>query len=199
MKPAAIEKARARLRNAKRAIADIEKCTDYHEFTDLWYTFLTSNKAIYTALNKGAKNNPQSRQWMGGKARQRKEDQLLQYLFQARDDDEHGLNQVTERKPGHLAIGKAAPGFSKSIHIKSLIIEDGKVSGEVESMDNKPVLIESTPPHPILATVHGRGNVSFVPPAEHLGHSLPDQSPLTVAKLAITYMESLIDEAETLS
>lgn len=199
MKPEAIEKARARLRNAKRATASIEKCTDYDEFTDLWYTFLTSNKAIYTALNKGAKNSPKSRQWMGTKARQRKGDQLLQYLIQARDDDEHGLNKVTERKPGHLAIGKAAPGFSQNFHIKSLIIDGGKISGEIASMDNKPVLVELAPAHPILVRVHGRGNIPFDPPEEHLGKPLTDRLPLTVAKLAITYMESLIDEAESLS
>ncbi len=200
MKPEAIAKARSRLRNAKRAIEQIEQCETYEDFTDHWYTFLTSNKNIYTALNKGAQSFPQSRQWMGAKARERKQDPLLQYLFQARDDDEHGLSEVTKHEPGSLGIGVNKPGISRHMHIRSLQIQDGKVSADIRPLDGKPALIELKPSRPVLVRVHGgRGSVPYDPPGEHAGKPLPDQTPLTVATLAIHYMESLIDEAESLS
>ena len=50
-----------------------------------------------------------------------------------------------------------------------------------------------------LNRVYGRGNVPYDPPQTHKGTPLPDQLPITVARLAVAYMSALIDEAEKLA
>jgi hypothetical protein len=197
MDKTAITKARDRLRVAKSAVECLEKCTNYQSFCDNWYVFLVSTKNIYTTMEQGAKTSPQSRQWYGGKKTIRRNDELLQYIFQARDDAEHGLTHVTEHVPGSLAIGVAKAGYSNATTINGTIGEGGTL--RIHSNDGKPVLIEQILPHARLATVHGRGNIPYRPPTMHLNKPLESNLPLPVAKLSISYFETLISEADGLA
>ena len=84
MHPVAIEKAKSRLRVAKKALEDVKKSHTMESFHDAWYSF-------------------------GEKARQRIADPLLHYLYEARNDDEHGLTRNTRRVPEKLGVGVARP------------------------------------------------------------------------------------------
>lgn len=90
-----VTKAEARLRLARTHASALRACKSHDEFTDTWYQFLVTYKNVYTALEQAAKGSAQSRQWFGGKKNERRDDPLLQYLFQARDADEHGIEPVT--------------------------------------------------------------------------------------------------------
>lgn len=196
MDPKAVSKAKARLDIAKQQLGAAENAESYTAFTAAWYLFLVAAKNVYTTLEQGAKSSPQSRQWFGKRKNDRKSDPLLQYLFQARDDDEHGLADVTRLQPGSLAIGKAAPGYSSSMHIDRLEIKDGKVHiGKITSLDGKPVLIENIPAHAVLMPVTGRGNITYNPPETHRGEKLADTLPITIGELGLTYLEELVSEA----
>jgi hypothetical protein len=193
----AISKSRARLKLAQQQIDQAGKASSHDEFAGSWYLFLIAAKNVYTSLEQGAKVSAQSRQWFGAKKNERKTDPLLQYLFQARDDDEHGLGDVTKFQPGSLAIGKASPGFSSNMSISMSTDALGRPTiHELRSHDGLPILIEETRPHSILLPVTGRGNVTFHPPKEHLGQKLTDSLPLTVGRLGLSYLATLIDEAE---
>ena len=197
MDPKAVTKARARLRIARQQLEAAEKSASYHAFTDAWYLFLVAAKNVYTTLEQGAKASAQSRQWFGGKKNDRKSDELLQYLFQARDDDEHGLADVTMLNPGFLGIGKAAEGFSHSMSISMSTDEHGTPTiHKLESHDGLPILIEQKGPHAVLLPVTGRSSIRYDVPTQHLGKPLPDDLPLTVGKLGLAYLEALVAEAE---
>jgi hypothetical protein len=199
MNPKAVEKAKSRIRVAEKALSELTACPDYPTLTDTWYTFLVSAKNVYTVLEQGAKVSPQSRQWFGAKANERKNDELLQYMFQARNDDEHGLEDVTKLKPGSVAIGVNAPGFSNHIIAQDITINNGQISiRDVQSGDERPVLIEVTPPSAHLVPIRGRG-VLFPIPTTHLGKPVENQSPYAVAELCLTYLSKLVDEAERLA
>lgn len=196
MDPKAIIKAQSRLRIAQKAIEELARCKDFDEFTDAWHTFLTASKGIYTTLEQGAKVSAKSRQWFGAKKKIRRNDQLLQYIFQARDDDLHGLSPVAEHVPGSLAIGVNKPGFSSSMTIDGTFGPGGSL--KVTSLDDKPVLIEQIFAHVRLNRVHDRGKRPYDPPVKHLGVKLPSNMPLPVATLSISYFRTLISEAEKL-
>lgn len=189
----AIEKAASRLRVATKAIDSLPGCKDHAEFTDAWYTFLTAAKNIYTVLEQGAKVSAQSRQWFGAKAAERRGDALLQYLYEARNDDEHGLEQVAELDPGGTAIGVAKQGFSNSITLNGTF-GPGKVMS-ITSNDGKPVLIENRSPHSKLSIITARGGRRLMPPSTHMGRQLPDGSPYTVGRTALLYLTELIEDA----
>lgn len=193
----AINKAKSRLRVAKDALSALSKSCTYEDFTDKWYVFITAFKSIYTSLEQGAKISAQSRQWFGGKQNLRRSDDLLQYIYQARNDDEHGLEQATEFVEGALKIGVTKPGYSNSMRIDGTLGPGGNL--RVQSRDSKPVLIEHTIPHVKLINVTDRAKKIYPPPKRHLGQIITDCSPLNVATLGFNYVESLVSEASKLA
>jgi hypothetical protein len=193
MKPEAIGIARSRLRTASRAL-DALRAAEHkpEEFADHWFVFLTSWKNIYTVLEQGSKSSAQSRQWFGGKKADRKADPLLQYLFEARNDDSYGLtNSVHHTGGGYL--------MRATKDITQMQVRLNTATGEMEAVgpDGEPVaaLIQHTGRGPELRTVDARGDRKIEPPIEHLGQRI-DIRPIPVAELALTYAESLVAEAE---
>jgi hypothetical protein len=69
-----------------------------------WYTL----QPVFTKLEQGAKSHPKSQPWSGPVKHQRRTDALLQYIHQARNSDEHGIQRITDRKIGVQVRG--APG-----------------------------------------------------------------------------------------
>ena len=192
-----IAKARSRLRIATKSLDELKAATNHQDFADTWYTFLTAAKNVYTSLEQASKDTPQCRQWFGAQKALRKSDELLQYLFQARDDEEHGVESATELQEASIGIGANKPGFSTSMHIRSLSFDtNGVMSLDATSYDGKPILVEVTPAHSILKPVVGRGNIKYDPPTGHLGKPLRDNKPIIVAELGLSYLTSLVDQAE---
>ncbi|WP_156464972.1 hypothetical protein [Mesorhizobium sp. Root552] len=211
----AIEKAKSRLRVAKKALANLRTSETFRDFSDNWYVFLTSAKNIYTVLDQGAKTSPQSRQWFGAKKQIRKDDPLLQYLYEARNDDEHGLGSSVSLKAEKHEIGVSLPGYSNSIVLNGGPFRNVRISGfgtavvfegvspprdlKVTSLDGKPILARRTPATTVLAEIAARGDRKYSPPTSHLGKEIPDASPTGVADMAISYLEGLLKEAERLT
>tara|TARA_R110002012_G_scaffold85282_4_gene212771 strand:+ start:1057 stop:1659 length:603 start_codon:yes stop_codon:yes gene_type:complete len=196
MNPKLVLKAESRLRIARKALDDMSKAESHQEFADTWYSFLTAAKNVYTSLEQGAKDSPQCRQWFGKIKSTRKSDPLLQYLFQARDDEEHGIDFGMEEKPGSLAIGVHKPGFSGDFTIRSLAYVSNKdFSIDAKSNDGKPVLVEVTPFRSELKTVTGRGDIKYHPPKFHLGKPLPNNTPIVVGRLALSYLSAIVEDA----
>lgn len=196
MEQLAVQKAKIRLQTLKKAVEDLSECSNHDEFVGIWYTFLVAAKGIYTTLQQGAKVSPQSKQWFGAKSAVRRGDELLQYLYQARNSDEHGIGAVTKPNPGRLHIGVAKPGYSDSIVVNGTIGPGGIFS--VRSADERPVLIEETPAYSELVPVMGRAGEGYPVPTQHLGVPLASQLPIPVAQEAVKYFESLIAEAAAL-
>ena len=200
----AIQKANRRLNSARAAVETLKKCRDMEQFHEIWFEFLIAAKSVYTSLETGSKTTPQSRQWYGGKAAERRNDELLQYVYQARNDDEHGLGDVVEHVPGRftLGVGPGAPGytpeFSRSLRVENMSIEKGRITVEATSLDGKRIGIKRTPDHVALSPVDARG-VVYQPPTKHLGKSLPSNLPLPVAELMIAYLAGMVAEAGKLS
>jgi hypothetical protein len=190
-----VEKAKSRLRIAQKALGDLKTATSHQEFSDTWYTFLMAAKNVYTSLEQASKDAPQCRQWFGAVKSVRKSDELLQYLFQARDDEEHGVEAATELQPESIAIGVSKPGFSSSMHITALNIDRGTIHLDATSHDGKPILIEVSPAQTILKYVTGRGNVKYNPPTSHLGIPLTSGNPIEVAELGLIYLSGLVTDA----
>lgn len=198
MVPKGVQKAESRLRVAQKALKEMPDCKVYSDFVDTWYTFTVAAKSVWTMLEQAAKDNPQCRQWFGAKANERRNDELLQYLFEARNDDEHGLDQVTEQVPTILRAPQNRPGFSTGIKINKLVVSrNGVEQLDVEGgLDGKPLLLEYTPGYAKLASLSPRGRPHLDPPRMHMGSSIPDRSPIAVASLAMTYLSALVEEAK---
>lgn len=215
MDKSAVEKAKSRLRVAQKALAELKASTAFDDFSDCWYVVLTASKNIYTVLEQGAKISPQSRQWFGAKKQERKDDPLLQYMFEARNDDEHGLGSAIALMPERHEIGVADEGFSNTMRMdggpfSNVVFHGFKTAVtyeraappanlKVTSLDGKPVKIVRTPATTILKPVEARGDRVLNPPTHHLGKTISDKSPIAVAELNIAYLASLLSEAAGLA
>lgn len=192
MDKSAITKAETRLQVARETLEALMHCRDHKSFSGKWYVFLVTTKNVYTALEQGAKANAQSRQWFGGKKQERKDDELLQYLLQARDDDEHGLGAVTEHVGDNIKLGPGGDGYSMNVRVTRFA--DHML---LEGLDGLPVNYEHEPAHFRLTPVTGRGPVIYQPPTTHKQKPVGDNSPLGVGALVIVHLEALIEEARS--
>ena len=204
----ALQKANARLRTARKHAEAIPEYKLYSDLSDGWSVFLHAAKGIYTALEQGVKNSPQERQWFGAKNRERREDELLRYVTEARNDDEHGIEQVIEYVPGSASLGIASPGSSSFlmdengntfVNCGTAIRIDGITSQtrlpKLRSLDGKPVKSVIKQPTARLVEVTDRSGLKYPPPAKHLGQVIPDPTPKIVADLMVSYLEKMVAEA----
>ena len=148
-----IRKADSRFRLARRSINNLMRAEKFEDFEDSWYQFICAAKSVHTVLELGSKGNPKSRQWMDGKNTFRNNDPLLQYIYQSRNDNEHGLDTGLDASPGPLAIGAAGPGYSRAMNISGTVGPGGGL--RVTSLDGKPVRIEQKAGQILLKEVRG--------------------------------------------
>ncbi len=153
----AVDKASRRLEKASICLKRMEHSRSFDEFESAWTDFLIALNTIHTALEQGAKTNPQSSLWYGGKKTERHKDALLSYLHQAKNADEHGIEPITAYMPGGVKIGE---GAQLSVIAKT-IDHHGKISLEAHPIESPG--IEIITPSAKLIPVRNRGNV-FVPP-----------------------------------
>lgn len=199
MDPYAIDKATVRLNTAKAAWQDLESCTSFERFEGLWHTFLVSSNGVYTILEKGAKALPRSRQWFGGKKNERRRDQLLQYLAQARDDDEHGLGRVIEQDRSVVKFLVDLPQYKGPLQVRATCNPGEAGEIDITSVGGKIIPSEHKFPYVRLIRVHDRGGKPYDPPNEHLGVVIAGgDQPDTVARLAISYLIGLVADASKL-
>lgn len=193
MKRAAVDQARNRLEKARRALADMKNSRLLDATASAWSNFLVASSGVYSKLEQGAKGAGLSEAWFGRKKHERRTDRLLQYIHQARNADEHGIEPITRAELASLQVsGGGAYRF------------DGIVGGDDTNLK---ITHEGGPPPVVLVgrrmkltTVKdSRYGDSFDPPAEHLGAPISDRSPIGVASLALSYLEGLLAEAAQLA
>jgi hypothetical protein len=160
----------------KRRISESEAIVDhvtknqimeYQEFLAQWTKLLSAINGIPEIIFSASKLRPRCRQWFGQKIRPVIDsDPLLSYLKASRGVDYHGPHETV-------------------IPCQSMVLVS----------DEKPWRFVGKETYPALNVVtDNHGNI-FRPPEEHLGKTLTDTSALSVAKAAISYYASLIDEA----
>lgn len=191
MKVKAVDEAEKRLIrawNALNAMLNHAQRLDFVATETSWTELLLHSNAVYTKLEQGAKDDPKSRQWFGGKKRERRDDPLLQYLHQARNSDEHTLEAVIETSNSITA---------ESAH-PSVIFQDGTLH---IPHDFRGAVLNLTPPHfRLLDVVDHRWGAPkrYSVPTSHLGTQLPTSTPIAVAIAALSYQQRLVAEAREL-
>jgi hypothetical protein len=188
----AIEKAQTTLTEAAASVADMEASKTFHELESAWSRFLVAANRVYTRLEQGAKSNSESKGWFGRKTHERRIDPLLRYIQHARNADEHSIAEITHREPSALKLG-IGPGLWK---FDGTIGCGGHmtVSAMGGQVPGKSKFAEYTPGDVRLIRVFDRGR-PYDPP---LDQNIREMTPLEAAKLALSHLVKLIEEAEKL-
>lgn len=190
MEKSAVDAARVSLGKAKSSVEAIRSAKQYPEFEAAWSDFLLAAGRIYSKLEQGAKNSGKSKAWFGRQKHARRTDTLLSYIHHARNADEHGIERVTQMQPGSIGIGSTG-----STLIKRMVIDGNMVMADTVG---DPLRVTVTPNSVRLVPVMDHGD-RYEPPVSHLGSPINKPSPLAVAELAVSYLETLTDEAAKLS
>lgn len=193
MNALALFKARQRLEKARDSLTRVQTAWDHKTFRFAWTDFLHAANSVFTILEQGARANPQSRQWFGGKKNFRRKDPLLSYMHQARNSDEHGIEDITRQTQASYEV----PSDSDRL-VRPTEIKDGQIVWAEVPGDTGIVWITVGFAVELIAVTDIRFNTSVQPPKEHLGVTLVDESPQNVARLLLTYLECLIAEASAL-
>ena len=199
VKMLALERAEAHRVKAFAAIDRLADAPDFAAFETAWGEFLAEFGRFLSKLATGSKDNPQSRQWYGNLKKWCRKDPLVQYLYQARNEAEHGLEDVTERTGDGLVVTNAKPG--ETYTMTATVKADGKGGVYLANMradgpgEFKEALVN---PRIVLARVYDKFSKHYDPPASHKGQSLADNSPITVAGLAAVFMLDTLKDASAL-
>lgn len=184
----ALEKAFSRLRRMSASFEILTTARDAETIENAWIDFLMAAGTFYTALEQGAKQSPASRRWFERKKYERRSDPLLQYVHQARNSEEHGLERVIEISSTHIKLNR--PGAS--VTLESDGVSKWKVvSGEDQVEFANDVLTLT----PVRNTKFGD---VFQPPTSHAGADIPNASVISVVALALSYFQGMASEAAAL-
>ncbi len=169
----ALAMARVEFDRAFQSMTDLASADHFAEIERHWSAFLVAAGRVYTKLEQGSKANSKCSAWWGRKLHERRSEELLAYIWHARNADEHGLSKVTQKHPGSFNLTKPP---------------DGRGYGEVEVVY----------PHIQLVDVVDRG-VRFPVPQTSRGQQINNPHPNNVGLLALMELEVLLKEAEDLT
>jgi len=159
-----------------------------------WTQFVDSLEEFWTRFyDEGKKTFSSFQPWAGALDAQRKADDLLKYLYQARHQSQHGRIEIQWGEP-RLLIARDFSG-----HIRGLkVFNDGTY--EIDSTPLQPALpdavVENAPGDPMLPVIENkRFRQTFNPPDAFDGKPLQDSAPATVAQLGLDYYKSVLADA----
>lgn len=190
MRKIAIDKAAHIVNAATDALTRAQTATGYDQFSRFWSEFLTAYTRFYNALDAGKVVSPRSEKWVKQKKAERKDNSLLQYLFQARNADEHGLEPVVIRQAPSLTVG-----HGNNIYIENLVVRHGEIINLKGTEDGKPITVRHHPEGARLVSVTNRG-ISYTPPEEFARLRRFDEIASEVFPV-ISYMKGLVDEGRS--
>ncbi len=185
-----------KLSEAETALAKMQSARDRVSYEAAWSQFVDSIEEFWCRFFDEAKTTFTNFQpWAGAIIQQRKDDETLQYFYQARHQNQHGRIPMTWERP-QLILGHGFAGRMYGLRIHP----DGSYEARAEpnNSDGRPFLVEHAPGKPILPTIENkRHKQTFFAPSTHNGNQIADRSPNAVARLVLDYYEHVLSRAIT--
>jgi hypothetical protein len=143
---------RAELRAASRAIEGMRTASSIEEFEAEWRQFLTCLEKAWTKVERSCQHvRDKFEPWQGAYHRLRKKDMLLRYLKQARDADNHSIQDFTKITPGsrNIRFVSSQGGYIKHMEIHG---------SEIVAYEGDPIVIEDKQPQLVAGPVRNNGD-----------------------------------------
>ncbi|WP_374614722.1 hypothetical protein [Sphingorhabdus sp.] len=201
MKRIALDKAAGHLELAKEAVHQMAGATNFKTYEMAWQDFLSQASRFYSKLEQGSKGCKKSEPWFGGKKHERQKDPLLSYIHHARNCEEHTIDYTASMTADSI-VGKMENDKPFNIRFQYMVDDKGRQhfrNIEAKDGDGNDVPIEIVNPKLVLLQVHEkRINKKFDPPEMHRSKPIVDTTPRGIARLGVSYLEDLLDEARKL-
>ena len=178
---------REEIRAAARAIDAMRQAKSLEEFESEWRRFLNCLEKVWIKVERSCQaQKKRFAPWQGKYHRLRKKDMLLRYLKQARDADNHTIQDVTKIQPGSRSINfvNTQGGYIKHLEISG---------GEILAYEGDPIIVQDIPSSLVAVAVKNNSEW-FNPPTSHLGHPVTSHHPVALAEFGIKFYESYIND-----
>lgn len=188
--------AREKLGEAEAALAGMQNARDRVSFEAAWSQFVDSIEEFWCRFfDEGKTAFTNFQPWAGAVVQERKDDEALQYFYQARHQSQHGRIPMSWEQP-HLILGRGFAGRIYGLQIHP----DGSYEAQTEPKNpsDQQFMVEHAPGKPVLPTIENkRFKQSFPPPLTHNGSKLADCSPNAVARIILDYYRRVLGLAIT--
>jgi hypothetical protein len=181
-------KPREEFQKAREAFERMRNAKSFAEFEESWKEYLRRIDRIWNKAEAHFHRSPKWVGWAGKFVALRTKDELLSYLMQARNADEHSISDIAERQAGSTMINAADPG--RPLYIRKLEMSGGKMFLDA---DNAVVIV--VPERVKLLPVTNRQK-TYSPPTKHLGSDLDANNVLDVAERGLRFYEDFLEKAE---
>lgn len=184
-----LEAAKKELNAAKRSLENMKSAPSYDIFEEEWRDLLNCLEKVWNKTERGCQHVINKFQpWQGKYSSLRKKDMLLRYLKQARDADNHSIQEVAEIKPGHRTMNFVNPrgGYIKHMEING---------SEITHYEGDPMIVTDHPPSIEAIRVKNSGSW-YNPPTSHLDEKIKSKHPVVLADLGIRFYEQFLNETE---
>ena len=195
MKKVGVTKAKERSSKAHTQLDRVLTSQNHAAFVDAWTDFLIALNAVPVILDASAKGNAASQKWAVQNHLGKPSDPLIQYLRQARNAEEHGLEATSRYVESSFAFG-----IGQNISGGTLIVKGNHIQSTLKTDNGAPLKVEIRGPHSeLVPIVDGRFGTVFPVPTTHLGKAIKDQSPANIGLLGLTYFDGILEEAERMA
>jgi hypothetical protein len=181
-----------KLEEARALAESLRAAADAPTFRTLFSAFLSAAKAVVSSMRKDGARRAGFRKWHDQKVVEMRQDALLRFVLEARDEDVHEgrhrllFNTHLERFATDEA-GTPPGGYPATIVIGAegpvWLLDEGKPS-------RRTVPIRRGGAWTTVVAIHNA-------PASHRGRALAANDPVTVCGLTVDYLGELVHEAET--
>lgn len=174
---------------AEQAFTEMQSAHSLEELEEAWKDFLHRLDRFWNKAEAHFSKSPKWAGWAGAYIVARKKDELLCYLTQARNVEEHQIEPITDFLAPALEI--------KPVGHHPVLIDELKFDRKgMIFRSSSPVHVSFRPGHTRLLPVTNRGR-TYPAPRTHLGQSLDGKSVVELALLALRYYREFFVAAET--
>jgi hypothetical protein len=175
------------LRAAKKALDEMRAATSLEEYAISWRSFLDRIEKVWKKAERECQPfRNRFEPWQGTFAALRKKDELLRYLFQARNADQHTIQPTTVEMVGLLQL-EIPPLGTVELQLdeeKQTLKIIGECRFGIAPCQGY-----------VLLPIQNQGT-TFPPPTEHLGEKLLQNDPFFVAEKGLAFYEDFVVQAE---
>lgn len=171
------------LKWANLALMQMQSARSLNEYEKSWLDFLHYLDRAWNKLVQHSHAEGSAQKYLSEVNRLRKEDELLRYLVQARNTDEHSIQEIVGKQAACLTITGGIGGgtihrgvFEGAGRVRNLSYEGNlEIRFHTERLE--------------VISVSNRG-ATYPAPGSHLGGPLKTRIPHELAEMALKYYES---------
>lgn len=166
---------------------------DLPKIAERWSDFLIAANRFFERLEEGSKSSGKCEAWYGRVTHQRRKDELLKYIHQARNSDEHGLANI-------IGLTSIRISNTSTDSQEPIACEIDPSTGNISSIyvpPNSAARIRM--PDFVVVEVHNKKyGTTCTPPTMHKGQEISDWGLECIGSLALSAMTEILEEAQTL-